>query len=135
MTADLIRELLDTLGLHDEVLDIGLDFNVGVGGRRLTGAQRQKLDVARALLKHPDFLIFNRPLAALDQRSQDVVTKNVLEEATRDGRNPAILWVLPNPHLANLFERVIVFHAGELVEDGTHETLSTKNGTFTRLLA
>ncbi|MFI0844699.1 ABC transporter transmembrane domain-containing protein [Mesorhizobium sp. IMUNJ 23232] len=131
----LIRELLDTLGLHDEVLDIGLDFNVGVGGRRLTGAQRQKLDVARALLKHPDFLIFNRPLAALDQRSQDVVTKNVLEEATRDGRNPAILWVLPNPHLANLFERVIVFHAGELVEDGTHETLSTKNGTFTRLLA
>ena len=33
------------------VLDVGLDFNVGVGGRRLTGAQRQKLDVARALLK------------------------------------------------------------------------------------
>jgi putative ABC transport system ATP-binding protein len=131
----LVRELLDTLGLHDEVLDIGLDYNVGVGGRRLTSAQRQKLDVARALLKRADFIIFNRPLAALDQRAQDVVTRNVLEEANRGGRNPAILWVLPNPHLADLFERIIVFHSGELVEDGTHETLKKENGIFTRMLA
>lgn len=131
----LVRELLDTLGLYDEVLDIGLDFNVGVGGRRLTGAQRQKLDVARALLKRADFLILNRPLAALDQRSQDLVTRNVLEEVSRDGRDPAVLWVLPNPNLADLFERIIVFHGGELVQDGTHETLSRENGIFTRLLA
>jgi putative ABC transport system ATP-binding protein len=131
----LVRELLDTLGLYDEVLDIGLDFNVGVGGRRLTAAQRQKLDVARALLKRADFIILNRPLAALDQKSQDTVTRNVLEEVKRDGRDPAILWVLPNPNLANLFERVIVFHGGELVQDGTHETLSRENGIFTRLLA
>ena len=45
----LVRELLDTLGLYDEVLDIGLDFNVGVGGQAAYRAQRQKLDVARAL--------------------------------------------------------------------------------------
>ncbi len=131
----LVRELLDTLGLYDEVLDIGLDFNVGVGGRRLTAAQRQKLDVARALIKRADFIIFNRPLAALDQRSQDLVTNNVLEELKRDGRDPAILWVLPNPNLADLFERTIVFHGGELVQDGTYETLSKENGIFTRLLA
>ncbi|MBS3650101.1 ABC transporter ATP-binding protein [Pseudaminobacter sp. 19-2017] len=131
----LVRELLDTLGLHDEVLDIGLEFNVGVGGRRLTSAQRQKLDLARALLKRGDFLILNRPLSALDQRSQDVVTKNVLEEVTRDGRNPAVIWVLPNAGLANLFERIIVFHGGEIVQDGTPETLSKENGMFMRLVA
>ena len=38
----LVRELLDTLGLYDEVLDIGLDYNVGVGGRRLTGGAAAK---------------------------------------------------------------------------------------------
>ncbi|MBX3567757.1 MAG: ABC transporter ATP-binding protein [Rhizobiaceae bacterium] len=130
----IVRDLLDALGLHDEVLDIGLDFNVGVGGRRLTGGQRQKLDVARALLKRADYIILNRPLSALDQRSQDAVTRNVLEEIHRDDRNPAVIWVLPNPHLADLFERVIVFHAGELAEDGTHETLTAGNGIFTRLL-
>ncbi len=130
-----VREVLDELGLQDEVLDIGLNFNVGVGGRRLTGAQRQKLDVARALIKRADFLIFNRPLSALDQRAQDAVTRNVIEEARRDGRDPAIIWVLPNPHLSGLFDRVIVFNNGEVVEDGPHDQLKAGNGIFTRLLA
>lgn len=131
----IVRELLDTLGLYDEVMDIGLDFNVGVGGRRLTSAQRQKMDVARTLMKRPDFIILNRPFAALDQRAQDLVTRNVLELTRRDGRDPAIIWVLPNPSLAKLFERVIVFKDGEVAEDGTHETLSAKNGIFTGLLS
>ena len=51
----IVRDLLDELGLYDDVLDVGLDFNVGVGGRRLTVAQRQKIDVARALLKRADY--------------------------------------------------------------------------------
>ncbi len=131
----IVRELLDTLGLYDDVLNIGLDFNVGVGGRRLTGAQRQKMDVARSLMKRADFVILNRPFAALDQRAQELVTRNVLEELRRDGRDPAIIWVLPNPSLAKLFERVIVFHDGEVVEDGTHETLTARNGIFTGLLS
>jgi putative ABC transport system ATP-binding protein len=131
----IVREILDELGLYDEVLDIGLEFNVGVGGRRLTGAQRQKLDLARALLKRADFLILNRPLSALDQRAQDQIVRNVLEEAKRDGRNPAIIWVLANPAMSQLFDRVIVFHGGELVEDGTHETLAARNGIFKGLLS
>ena len=73
--------ILEELGLYDDVLDIGLDFNVGVGGRRLTGAQRQKLDLARALLKRADFFVLNRPLLALDTRLQDQILRNVLEEA------------------------------------------------------
>jgi putative ABC transport system ATP-binding protein len=106
-----------------------------VGGRRLTGAQRQKLDLARALLKRADFLILNRPLSALDQRAQDQIVRNVLEEAKRDGRNPAIIWVLANPAMSQLFDRVIVFHGGELVQDGTYETLAAGNGIFKGLLS
>lgn len=131
----IVYEILDELGLYDDVLDVGLGFNVGVGGRRLTGAQRQKLDVARALLKRADFLILNRPLSALDQRLQDQILRNVLEEARRDDRAPAIIWVLTNPAMAKLFDRVIVFDAGELVEDGTHETLLARNGIFKGLLS
>jgi putative ABC transport system ATP-binding protein len=131
----IVRDILEELGLEDEVLSIGLEFNVGVGGRRLTGAQRQKLDLARALIKRADFIILNRPLSALDQRAQDQIVRNVLEEAKRDGRNPAIIWVLPNAATAQLFDRVIVFHSGELVEDGTHATLSEGNGIFRGLLS
>lgn len=131
----IVNEILEELGLYDDVLDVGLGFNVGVGGRRLTGAQRQKLDVARAMLKRADFLILNRPLSALDQRVQDQILRNVLEEVRRDGRTPAVFWVLTNPAMAKFFDRVIVFNGGELVEDGTHETLLSRNGIFKGLLS
>ncbi|TIX96225.1 MAG: ABC transporter ATP-binding protein, partial [Mesorhizobium sp.] len=126
----IVYDILDELGLYAEVLDVGLDFNVGSGGRRLTGGQRQKLDVARALLKRPDFLILNRPLSALDQRMQDKVLQNVLEEARRDGHSPAIAWVVTNPAMGMMFDRVVVFDSGQLVEDGTHETLLAESGIF-----
>ncbi len=87
------------------------------------------------MLKRADFLILNRPLSALDQRLQDQILRNVLEEARRDDRAPAIIWVLTNPAMAKLFDRVIVFNAGELVEDGTHETLWARNGIFKGLLS
>ncbi|MFU0504846.1 ABC transporter transmembrane domain-containing protein [Pseudaminobacter sp. NGMCC 1.201702] len=131
----ILYEILDSLGLYAEVLDVGLDFNVGTGGRRLPGGQRQKLDVARALLKRADFLILNRPLSALDQRAQDQVLRNVLEEARRDGQEPAIIWVLAHPAMAAMFDRVVVFDAGKLVQDGTHETLVNGSGIFKELLS
>lgn len=131
----IVCEILDELGLYDDVLDVGLSFNVGVGGRRLTGGQRQKLDVARALLKRADFLILNRPLLALDNRVQDQIMRNVLKESRRGDRKPAILWVVPSPAMAKNFERVIVFDGGQIVEDGPHETLRSGNGIFKSLVA
>ena len=132
---EIVRDLLDELGLYDDVLGVGFNFNVGAGGRRLTMAQRQKIDVARTLIKRADYMIFNRPMSVIDQRVQDQILCNVLEEAKRDGRKPAIVWVLSNPAISKHFERVMVFDRGQLVGDGTHETLSTKNGIFKALMS
>ncbi|HMF67273.1 MAG TPA: ABC transporter ATP-binding protein [Phyllobacterium sp.] len=131
----ILRDLFDRLGLFESVLSIGLDFDVGSGGKRLTNVQRQKLNVARALLKRADYVIFNRPLPALDQRVQDQITHNIMEELHEEGHAPAIIWVLSNTALANLFDRVIVFDKGTLVEDGTHATLLKKNGIFKELVS
>lgn len=131
----LVLGVLEDIGLYDEVLDVGLDFNVGVGGRRLSMAQRQKLDLARAVLKRADFIIFNRPLLALDHRQQENIMRNVLEELKRDGRDPAVIWVLSNAAMARFFDRVVVFDAGSLAEDGSHETLSAGNGIFKTLVS
>ena len=68
--------------------DIGLDYNVGVGGRRLTAAQRQKLHVARALLKRPDIYILNKPVSALDNSAQETLARAVLDEAAGTGASP-----------------------------------------------
>ena len=133
----LVRDLLDKLGLYDDVIAVGLKYNVGAGGRRLTGAQRQKVDVARTLIKRADFLIFNRPMSVIDQRVQDQILRNILklEESRPSGQKPAIIWVLSNPAMSQFFNRVVVFDRGTLVEDGTHESLATQNGVFKGLLA
>ena len=57
----ILRDIFDRLDLFESVLSIGMDFDVGSGGKRLTNVQRQKLNVARALLKRADYVIFNRP--------------------------------------------------------------------------
>ena len=48
---------------------------------------------------------------------------------------PAIIWVLTNPAMAQYFDRVVVFDGGELVDDGSHETLLERNGIFKAMLA
>jgi putative ABC transport system ATP-binding protein len=130
------RGLLDELGLFDDVLGVGMEFNVGSGGRRLTAAQRQKIDVARTLIKRADYLIFNRPMSVIDQRVQDQILRNILklEESRTSGQKPAIIWVLSNPAMSQFFNRVVVFDRGILVEDGTHESLATQDGIFKGLL-
>ncbi|MGH6861263.1 MAG: ABC transporter ATP-binding protein, partial [Phyllobacterium sp.] len=129
----ILRDIFDKLDLFESVLSIGLDFDVGSGGKRLTNVQRQKLNVARALLKRSDYLIMNRPFPALDQRIQDRITHNIMENLHEEGHAPAIIWVLSSMDLAKLFDRVVVFENGALVEDGTYDTLLEKDGVFKQL--
>lgn len=118
----IVRDLFESLGLYNKVLVFGLDFDVGAGGKRLTSGQRQKLNLARALIRVSDFYVFNQPLLALDQRTQDQITRKAFA-FLRDGeRKPAILWVLANQDLAELFDRVAHFENGRLARDEPVET-------------
>ena len=130
----IVRDILRDLGLYKDVMGIGLEFNVGVGGRRLTAVQRQKLNLARALLKRADFLILNRPLTALDQQTQKQVICNAMERARKINPDLVIVSALSSPRLANLFERVIVFDRGAPVGDGTFAALAADNEIFKGLL-
>ncbi|TXH80180.1 MAG: ABC transporter ATP-binding protein [Rhizobium sp.] len=131
----IMYDVFGRLGMHDSVLSIGLDFDVGSGGKRLTNVQRQKLNLGRALLKRADYIICNRPLPALDHRVQDQIARAILGELDSDGYAPAIVWVLSNPSFAELFDRVLVFDHGSLVESGSTTDLLEKNGMFKELLS
>ena len=74
----LIAEVLDELGLRDSVIEVGLEYNVGVAGKRLPATQRQKLGIARALIKRPQFLVVNEAVAMFDGRTQDRIRDNIL---------------------------------------------------------
>ncbi|MGM4983597.1 MULTISPECIES: ABC transporter ATP-binding protein [Rhizobium] len=131
----IMYDVFGRLGMHDSVLSIGLDFDVGSGGKRLTNVQRQKLNLGRALLKRADYIICNRPLPALDHRVQDQIARSMLSELDRNEYAPAIVWVLSNPSFAELFDRVLVFNHGSLVESGSSTDLLEKNGMFKELLS
>ncbi len=127
----LIAEVLDALDLRPAVLEIGLDFQVGVGGARLTPAQRQKLALARALMKRPDVMIVNEATALLDAAGQGRVMDGVIRECA--GRT--LIWVLNNPAAAKRFDRVFVLADGRLAEDGPAHELERPGTLFSELLA
>ncbi|MFO0993910.1 MAG: ATP-binding cassette domain-containing protein [Hyphomicrobiales bacterium] len=129
-----VRNVLEEQGLGGEVFQIGLNFNVGSAGKRLTVAQRQKLHLARALLKRADFMILNRPLSALDLKSQERTIERVLASFDADGYKPGIMWVVGHASLARHFDRVAVFDGPTLAETGSFDELVARKGLLTTLL-
>ncbi|WP_119460572.1 ABC transporter ATP-binding protein/permease [Rhodospirillaceae bacterium SYSU D60014] len=114
----LIAEVVDAHDLRPAILRVGLGFQVGNGGKRLTPTQRQKLGLGRALVKRPDFLIVNEATAALDGAAQLRMADNILAAC----RGRGVLWVLHRDDLAEKFDRVLTLRHGRLFEDSRRET-------------
>lgn len=129
-----IRQLLEEMDLNDDIFRIGLDYNMGSGGKRLSESQRQKLHMARCLLKKPDFLIVNQALNTLDARAHKMILDNVLAKSKgRDGATFGVIWAPMNLSVASQFERVLVFRQGVLVEDGPPEKLHEQSAVYREL--
>lgn len=128
--AALITDVLADLGLIDRVVEVGLSSPAGYGGARLSPVQRQKLALARALMKRPEVFIFDDPLAPFDSREQMLVRAAILEYLA--GRS--VFWALQNAEWARHFDHVLVLDQGRLVEHGSYEKLATKGHALHRLL-
>ncbi len=127
---ELITEVINSLGLYDAVCEVGMWYDVGIAGSRLSGAQRQKLAITRSVVKHPDVLILSEATAALDSPSQATIMENVLKEF--EGRT--LIWVLHRAALARDFDRVIVIENGAISEQGEVSALDQDGTRFTELV-
>jgi putative ABC transport system ATP-binding protein len=127
----LLRDVLDELGLRTLVVRIGLDFYVGVAGARLPPADRQKIALARALLKRPAVLILDQAAAALDAASQNRLVENILRH--RKGR--CVFWMLQRNDLAERFDHVLVLDRGRIAEQGGFAQLKGSGGALHKLLS
>ena len=123
--------MLNELNLRATVLDIGLDFQVGVAGARLPPPQRQKLALARSLLKRPDLMVVNEATAILDATGQNKTLDGVIAET----KGRTLVWVLHNPAHAGKFDRVLVFDGGRIAESGPYTDLERPGTHFAELLA
>jgi ABC-type multidrug transport system fused ATPase/permease subunit len=107
----LIAKVVDDLGLRRPIVELGLEFQVGIGGSRLSPAQRQKLALARGLIKRPDILILDQATVAFDPATQSAFTRRLLGTAG----GPGIVWVLSQADDVEGFDRIVAFEAGRVV--------------------
>ena len=126
----LLAEVIDGERLRDAVLGIGLGFEAGIAGARLTAAQRQKTALARTLLRRPDILVLNQATNALDPASQARVMTAVFGAAG----DRTVIWALQRAGLAAVFDRVLVFSGSRIVEDGAFDELRARGGALASLL-
>jgi hypothetical protein len=126
-----LRAALAEAGALDEFLLLGLEAPAGEGGKNLSGGQRQKVAIARAVLKDPGLLILDEATANLDEISQATIY-SLLRTRLADR---TVLSVSHRLAPIKQFERVLVFDRGRVVQDGTYHQLATSDGLFRTLLA
>ncbi len=126
----IVEEILETEGLRALVLEVGLDHHVGLFGGRLSLPQRQRMALARALLKRPDILILDGAMTALEPGERMDLHRRVLEFM----KDRTVIAAVERPDLARLYDLVVVLDAGVVAETGTYrELVAREQGVLRRL--
>ena len=112
-----------------ESLPKGFDTNIGELGSRLSGGEKQRMCIARALLKDAPILIFDEATASLDTESERLVQK-ALENLMKGRTSFVIAHRLSTVHYAH---RIIVLAGGRIAEEGTHSELIARKGEYYNL--
>jgi ABC-type taurine transport system ATPase subunit len=128
---DLVGELIEQLGLFKRVVEVGLSFEVGIAGGRLTTSQRQRLAIARAIIKNPDLLILSEATATLDSRTQAVLLERLSDAFAERG----LIWGLHRASHARYFDLAIVMQDGRIVDTGKPDEIEKTSKPFKDLIA
>ncbi len=123
-------EVLERAACHSllERADKSLDTMIGEGGIKLSGGEKQRLCIARALLRNPALLIFDEATSALDSITEEEITATVAEIASSRKR----ITVLIAHRLSTVMhaDRIYVLERGKIIESGPHEELLQLKGLY-----
>ncbi|UHG92773.1 ABC transporter ATP-binding protein [Spirosoma oryzicola] len=126
-------ELLDALdkAACDHLLarsEKGLDTQIGEGGLKMSGGEKQRLSIARALVRHPRLLIFDEATSALDSLTEEEITDTVRSVSAMNEQ----ITILIAHRLSTILHAntIFVLEKGKIVETGSHDALVAQKGLY-----
>ncbi|MFT6351593.1 MAG: ATP-binding cassette subfamily B multidrug efflux pump [Neptuniibacter pectenicola] len=119
------------LGLTDQAGRKGYDAHVGERGVKLSGGQRQRVAIARVLLKDAPILILDEATSALDSEVEAAIQASLYSLM----ENKTVIAIAHRLSTIAALDRLVVLDKGEIVEQGSHQTLIQKKGIYAQLWA
>jgi ATP-binding cassette subfamily B protein len=108
--------------------DQGLDTVIGEGGMKISGGEKQRLSIARALLRNPDLLVFDEATSSLDSLTEEEISRTMRDVA----EDADVITVLIAHRLSTVLhaDRIFVLERGRVVEEGRHDDLLARTGLY-----
>ena len=131
-----IKAIVTTI-LHEHsdvfnaLIDVALDYETGSQGSKLSGGQKQKIAIARALIKSPPLLILDEATASLDNRSQQRIQSYITDHFKGCS---TVISVIHRLDLLPNYDRILVLKEGKIVEQGRYNELMDKKGALHELV-
>ena len=108
----------------------GLDTRLGDQGSRLSGGEKQRLSIARALVADPSLLVFDEPTSHLEAESEHAVTQALARAAA----HRAVLVIAHRLSTVRAADEIVLLAGGRVVERGDHATLLARDGAYARMV-